>query len=391
MRFRCPCGNTITNTTDCLPYVAHVVADVDIESYWEAWERTGRGQSLGVLLHPMEYEQIIYQCEECGRLFFDDPEDPRKFISFAPEGKNSMVTGPIEGERWKGYIYGYSDLGMERSTGFCYTTWNNGTSCENHSFDTFEEMKDYFDEKVAELKQRELLRAAWINKDGETVFRWNLEDDLPIQEKVEVYLTDEEALAMAKFKAAHKDCHHKFPKGSKGWDFSYEVLPGICGAYDRDLRITCLRCGTSLESVDGKILLRDNVNDASASAFEGAILDLIHERGSRDARVETINLPGRHHEIAEAIGYVCGLAGAAQILDPDTPIAEIAQRTFSKLLNDESILTNTEIRNLIRRSCDPDCFDWVIEDGLECLKDVLRDQYPNIAPNWIDEPKKERS
>lgn len=121
MHFGCKCGHRISDTTDSLPYSARLVADVDLYDYWEAWERRGRGQSLGFLSDPMDYEQIIYQCEECGRLYFDDPDDPSRFISFIPEDKNVMVTGPVQAESWRGYIYAVSDLGMERGIGCCFT------------------------------------------------------------------------------------------------------------------------------------------------------------------------------------------------------------------------------------------------------------------------------
>ena len=67
MHFGCKCGNRISDTTDNLPYAARLVADVDCEDYWEAWERRGRGQALGSLMDPFDYEQTIYQCEECGK------------------------------------------------------------------------------------------------------------------------------------------------------------------------------------------------------------------------------------------------------------------------------------------------------------------------------------
>lgn len=60
MRFRCECGNVISNTSDNLPYSAHVIAGVDIEGYWEAWERRDRGRSLGALMNLLNYERIIF-------------------------------------------------------------------------------------------------------------------------------------------------------------------------------------------------------------------------------------------------------------------------------------------------------------------------------------------
>lgn len=392
MHFRCKCGNSISNTTDFLPYAASVIADVDLEDYWEAWERKGRGQALGNLMDPLDYEQTIYQCEECGRIWFDDPENPAYFISFIPEDKNVMVTGPIEGEKWKGYIYGFSDLGMDRSIGSCFTCWHNGKQREEHSFESYEDMRTYFDSKVEELKGQDLLRSAWINKDGETIYHWSLDDEVPVQEKHELYLTEAERIALAEFQAEHAECHRKYPRGPRGWNFAYEILPGICGADDRSLKAACLRCGATVESIDGKIVRKEarRAHEVAADELTCGVLDLLHERGSRDVRAETISMPERYYDVAEAIGYVRGLVDAVRMQDPDTPLVEIEQHAFSMMLDEKRFSASPKLRNLIRHACEGEGFDWALEDGMECLKAVLKEQYPNITPDWISEPKNER-
>lgn len=392
MHFLCKCGHSISNTSDNLPYAARVVADVDLEDYWEAWERRGRGQALGNLLDPLDYEQTIYQCEKCGRIWFDDPESPAYFISFMPEGKNVMVTGPIEGKKWKGYIYGFSDLGMERSIGSCFTSWNNGARTEERTFETYEEMQSYFDAKVEELKGQDLLRNAWINKDGETVYRWSLNDEVPVQEKHELYLTDDERNALAEFQSEHAECHGKYPRGPRGWNFAYEVLPGICGADDRDLKATCLRCGATVESIDGKIVRKDGHSPRKdgLDKLTASILDSLHERGSQKVRQETISIPDRFYDVAEAIGYVRGLVDAARVIDTETPLMEIVQRVFVLIMDETRYESTSKLRNLVRKACEDETFDWAIEDGLEVLKAVLREGYPEMRPEWLDEPKNER-
>lgn len=304
-----------------------------------------------------------------------------------------MVTGPIEGAKWKGYIYGFSDLGMERSVGACFTTWNNGARVEEHSSDSYEAMRAYFDSKVEELRAKDLLRSAWINKDGETVFSWSLDDFSSVQEKHEIYLSEKERAALVEFHRDHADCCNKYPRGAKGWNYAYEILPGICGADDRDLKATCLRCGATIESIDGKIIRKEGyrAREDSADKTDEAILDLLHRRGNRTVRSETISMPERYYEVAEAVGYVRGLVDAAKMLNPDTPLPEIFKFVISRILNDDHLEGKTKLKNLIRRACDEEGFDWVLEEGLESLKAVLREQYPNIKPDWIEEPKKKRS
>ena len=167
MRFLCECGHLITDTSDFLPYKAYMISDVDWEDYWEAHEREALGKPLGPYQEPMFYE-------ECGRLYFDDPDDPRRFISFTPEDKAVMVTGPSEGERWKGFLRGYF------YGGHGHVCWHHATGEEYHEFDDYGELKAFFDGEFERLRREGAIRSAWINKDGETaVFKWDLETAEP--------------------------------------------------------------------------------------------------------------------------------------------------------------------------------------------------------------------
>lgn len=388
MRFRCQCGHTISDTTDNLPYSARVVADVDIYDYWEAWERTGRGQSLGCLSDPMDYEKIIYQCEECGRLYFDDPDDPSCFIAFLPEDKNVMVTGPAEAESWRGYIYGFSDLGMERSIGSCFTNWNYGTGEEYKEFDSYESMREYFDGKLSELQAEDRVKSAWVNKDGETIFRWSLEDFEPVQEKFEIYLTEPEREALSAFRKKHAECGDKYPRGFEGCDLGYEILPGVCGADDRDIKVTCLRCGASVASVDGKI-----IDESEKAPIEGGgratmVLDSLHERATRDIRSETISMPHRYYDIAGAVGYVRGMIAALRLTGEEDQLDQVFQHVVARLMDRDKSGYPPDLRNLIRSSCEESRFDWVVEEAWPYVKQVLKEDFDVEGIAWIDEPDK---
>lgn len=391
MHFGCICGHRISDTSDNLPYSARVVADVDIYDYWEAWERRGRGQSLGCLSDPMDYEKIIYQCEECGRLYFDDPDDPCRFISFFPEDKNVMVTGPVDPDSWRGYIYGFSDLGMERGIGSCFTNWNYGSGEEYKEFDSYESMRAYFDKKLEELRIEDKVKSAWVNKDGETVFRWSLEDTEPVQKKFEVYLTDPEREALEAFWHKHGECKNKFPRGPRGWNFAYEVLPGICGADDRDLKVTCLRCGESVASVDGKIVKDEERWRIDGSSPAKMVLDSLHERATRDIRSETISMPQRYYDIAGAIGYVQGMIDALRLIGEEGQLDQVFQHVIARLTDQDMSGYPTDLRNLIRSSSEEGRFDWVIEEAWPNVKQVLKEGFDVSGIEWIDEPNKQRS
>lgn len=386
MRFSCKCGHLITDTTDYIPYKAYMISDTDWEDYREALERKMLGKSLGSYKDPMRYEQTFYQCEECGRIYFDDPDDPARLIAFAPDSKNVMVTRPSEGEQWKGFLRAYFFHGNG------HVCWHHAFGEEYRSFDDYSELKSFFDSELERLRDEGRIRRSWINKDGETIFTWHLDEVEPVQVKHEVHLTEPEREAFERFKAEHKDCHRKYPRGPRGWDFSYEVLPGICGADDRDLKCTCLRCGASVESIDRKIVWHDAAEPDARSAGTATLraLDLLHERADHKIRSETISMPGRHQDVAAAIGYVRGVIDIVSLVEPDTPLVEMAQELFARLNDPERKGSTPELRNLIDRVTGGGCFDWVLEDGFPDLIYLLKERYPNVTPEWIDNPVRER-
>lgn len=250
-----------------------------------------------------------------------------------------------------------------------------------------------FDAELERLQSEGAIRSAWINKDGEAaVFKWNLEEAEPVPAKHEVYLTEPERDALERFKAEHAECHRRYPRGPRGWDFSYEVLPGICGADDRDLKCTCLRCGASVESVDRKIVWHgaSEPDCSEISDFSLRILDLLHERADHKVRSETISMPARYYDVSAAIGYVRGLVDAARLAEPDTPLVDIARQLFARLSDPRRPGSSPELRILIDNETDVSKFDWAIEEAFRDLIELLKARYPNVRPEWIDQPVKER-
>lgn len=125
-KFGCVCGHTIVDQTDFLPYMAHIREDEDTQKpielladilaqFWEArqqgqeaeflrqfelsygtteeWaehvvrELAGKSlsQVLSDLIDPFwnNYDRIIYECEDCGRLWVE--MDNNHFVSYLPE------------------------------------------------------------------------------------------------------------------------------------------------------------------------------------------------------------------------------------------------------------------------------------------------------------------
>ena len=116
-KLSCECGNTISDSTDNIPYKARFIRDedyhlkdktlIDICSFIEAykngekenWIRNYFGNDADVnirnewiLIHiemknELNIEDVIYQCEECGRIKIETRNE-NNFASFIPENGN---------------------------------------------------------------------------------------------------------------------------------------------------------------------------------------------------------------------------------------------------------------------------------------------------------------
>jgi len=124
----CPCGHTISDTTDSLPYKGYVLSDVryfpflqwlvdETQSYVEAAQagrvaqwflQRGYGQdyldlklSHGEMLHDYIHAKLdrlmreMYECKACGRIHMETRED-NHFARYAPDSEkvNGIFAGP---------------------------------------------------------------------------------------------------------------------------------------------------------------------------------------------------------------------------------------------------------------------------------------------------------
>lgn len=382
MRFGCECGNVISNTTDFLPYSARLIADTDLYDYWEAWERRGRGQDLGHLDYPMDYEKIVYQCEKCKRLYFDDPDDASCLISFVPEDKNVMVTHSIKGSQYRGYLTGYRRYGEQEYI----VTWNNGRAEEEHTFSSYEEASEYFHAKVNELRDKDLLNFANFFKDGKTVFSWSIYNETPEQETYVLYLTPEESEAIARFKTDHMQCRGG-DHNEQGWQYSYEVTPYDSSSTRRYFKISCRKCGSFIES-DGEHIqvskescfLRIATDELTQDAFN------VIKRYPDLFLSETYEKPERYYDIATAVGYVRGVVDTVKMLDPEAPLQDVVQKALTALIEDESL--DKSVRDIIQGACEKDRLDWVLVHGFEHLEKLFGDStFKAISSNDVKERK----
>jgi len=78
MKFKCICGNVLSDSTDDIPYKARLVADEDWNEFTTSCE-SPQGYDWRLVTE-------IYQCPNCGRLRFEKP--PGRVVFFEPEDAN---------------------------------------------------------------------------------------------------------------------------------------------------------------------------------------------------------------------------------------------------------------------------------------------------------------
>ena len=122
MRFRCPCGHVIRDQTNSLPYKARFIPDEDedtdfsgfaqaLEAFLMAREAGKQKEFLGSYFgesYPQELApqsiieglltreidlstRVIYECENCGRIFFERHPEEARLVSYVPEGESRGV------------------------------------------------------------------------------------------------------------------------------------------------------------------------------------------------------------------------------------------------------------------------------------------------------------
>lgn len=93
MKISCQCGGLISDTTDYLPYKAHVISDQDwfgiSEAIDEAIEQTGPspGEKEAACMRIRgllgKLSRSAWQCSACGSIHIDDPN--YRLWHFAPD------------------------------------------------------------------------------------------------------------------------------------------------------------------------------------------------------------------------------------------------------------------------------------------------------------------
>lgn len=123
MFFTCHCGNVIKDGTDYLPYKARFIADQDYFDVLNSLDvelgrllaTQGDNSNVDEIVNQFAYklrdalslhQRIAYQCNNCGRLHLDGPEDRIHLEPFGPEDAQNWkkVFCSVNGEHSKPWM-----------------------------------------------------------------------------------------------------------------------------------------------------------------------------------------------------------------------------------------------------------------------------------------------
>lgn len=192
MKILCECGHTLFDQTDYLPYKAEFISDQDNEDYWEAIDQvieqlaaTLRGSRLTEeeakriteqAMHDARSQTLkyrmrtMYQCSHCGRLMLDDLQSNLQTFLPATETTPKNILRSYQGNQWK------RSLRAIFSSGSGHLMWSSSdadaTDGGFERFDNWESLERRYFEVLTRLQEKEILRDAFIRKDGEIVHRW---------------------------------------------------------------------------------------------------------------------------------------------------------------------------------------------------------------------------
>jgi hypothetical protein len=166
MKYKCLCGEIITDNTDCLYYKARCIADQDWDDFLESKLVDGG--------HDWRLTRTIYQCPKCGRLQFERHDGQLVFFKLEKETEeNKKLLCSVKGLQWKRPLVGvWNSLEKLKQIAKGRIYFQN---CFNEGFEKFDDWtaleKRYF-EILEQLKQSNTLRSALLKKDGKLLHQW---------------------------------------------------------------------------------------------------------------------------------------------------------------------------------------------------------------------------
>jgi hypothetical protein len=176
LKIRCTCGFVIRDNTGNLPYKAYILPDQDIDVACVGEEPSPA--QLRLWDHTAGQLTMLWQCEVCGRIYFDGPSG--KVFGFKPESTPTPTNllRSVWGEGWAGLVRGDWETRSD-GVGHGELTWTEDAG-EGHfeEFEDVDRLKQRYHEVFADLHRRSLVRDALLLIDGATVHTWPGADQL---------------------------------------------------------------------------------------------------------------------------------------------------------------------------------------------------------------------
>ncbi|MFE6078236.1 hypothetical protein ACFVQB_27650 [Paenibacillus sp. NPDC057886] len=184
MHFYCNCGNRISDITDYLSYKGYVIADEDqfdfLEEIDRAIEESGPSpkEKEDALMKVRrlwgDLTRSVYQCPECGTVYFDNHKNELKGFTRGDENTDKTLLRSAKGDAWPGFIYGdWVDEKPEwREKGYIDAT----SLSEMKIYEDWDSLKSDYYVLFHELKEKNLLRSGILKKNGEWIHSWSGRD-----------------------------------------------------------------------------------------------------------------------------------------------------------------------------------------------------------------------
>ncbi|MBQ5310649.1 MAG: hypothetical protein ILP19_01235 [Oscillospiraceae bacterium] len=182
MHFSCKCGYVFHDTTDNESFKGWLLADEDLDEFADIIQAGDNAPPEGEHWFSDTYDRLItqdlfmrtiFQCPECGRIFIDDPDDPRLFCCFAPEGNTKKElfisehrkSGYITADWWDDIRYPEKHKGTINISRAAIT----GDTPSSVYFDDRDDLEQRYHELVQRLNDKGILRWASLRINGKEI------------------------------------------------------------------------------------------------------------------------------------------------------------------------------------------------------------------------------
>lgn len=182
MHFYCSCGFRFSDTGDCIPYKARILADQDVKELVEILEYGEQPHSDELELFAPACDLIgreIFQCPDCGRLYVEDQD--YSFVPFVPSEDaapmpdvNRRLLRSAHGKQWCGFLY--ADWNNPKLEGFEHKGHIEpvvNLDFDNLSFDDYSAFENRYYELLEELQRRQILEYAVMRVNGVRKHTWS--------------------------------------------------------------------------------------------------------------------------------------------------------------------------------------------------------------------------